>query len=133
MANTELAKKIMRAITEKPDQWDQHRWAAIQPEPNVEIVDGTCGTTMCLAGWACFLSGEKINWRTAEAEGSQLVAHHLENGRSIEDRAVELLDIDWDDANALFYAYDEDTAKDHLQQVIDHGEVIDPYRVEESY
>lgn len=139
MANIELAKKIKAAITAKPELWDQHKWAAVESD-NVgslldftegEGVELTCGTTMCIAGWACHLSGEKIDWRSSEHDGdNQIVASRLKSGEMIEDRAAQLLGVDGSD---LFYVYNEETVLDHLDQIIEHGEIIEPYRLEDSY
>lgn len=141
MANTELAKKIKAAITAKPELWDQHKWAAVPTGAFVvapeefeegEGLDLTCGTTMCLAGWACHLSGEKIDWTVTEEDGDKRVAHRLKSGAAIEDRAAELLEIDWEDAGNLFYAYNEETALDHLTQLIEDGAVHDPNRLDDA-
>lgn len=134
MANRELAQKIYDTITAKPELWDQHTWAAFNDQPTDadEIVEGSCGTTMCLAGWACHLSGEKIDWANGEMQDGKWVAHRLKSGEQVEERATQLLDIDWEDAGWLFYAYDEEQALSRLKQVIENGRVTDPYEEAEE-
>lgn len=46
--NTELFEKIKQKITENPEGLDMNKWR------------DRCGTVMCIAGWACVLSGEDI-------------------------------------------------------------------------
>lgn len=137
MANIELAQKIRAAITAKPELWSQGKWASV-PKPsdlheddeNFVLVEGSCATTMCIAGWACHLSGEKIDWADAELEDNQLVASRLKSGEMIETRAEELLDLNESDVTLLFYSFNETVALDHLKQVIEYGEIVYPYRAE---
>jgi hypothetical protein len=42
-----LAQKVGEYITEHPDEWNQTEWG----------VTGSCGTTMCVAGTATWLTG----------------------------------------------------------------------------
>ncbi len=140
MANVELLKSLKAAVLAKPEFWDQHKWAAVPievPGSLVEFEEGeglevTCGTTMCLAGWTCHLSGEKIDWTKIDVDEfngtTQYVAHKLKSGESIENRAIELLDIDYDDSAWLFYAYDKEEALERLDQLIENGCITDPYR-----
>jgi hypothetical protein len=146
MANIELVKKIKDAITAKPELWNQHKWAVVSTDAlgdktltefdEGEGVELTCGTAMCIAGWACHLSGEKINWREGDFEpdddGEKFVAHLLLSGKDIEGRAHELLDLEADNANLLFYTYDERIVMDRLDQIIERGEIYDPYRLEDE-
>ena len=138
MANTELLKKIKTVLTLKPELWDQHQWARrafTVPEPVLtetadgveeEIKEVSCGTAMCVAGWACFLSGEKFDW-TREADiddvGHKIMATFLESGETIENKARELLDISREDAGTLFYGFGEDQTLERLDELIEHGEL----------
>lgn len=143
MANIELAKKIKAAITAKPELWNQRKWAVVFTDAlgdtaltefdEGEGVELSCGTSMCIAGWACHLSGEKINWREGDFEpdddGEKFVAHLLMSGKGIEDRALELLDLPDGDAGLLFYTFEEAVVLDRLDQIIERGEIYDPYRL----
>lgn len=137
MVNTELAIKIREAITAKPELWSQGKWASV-PRPsdlhdddeNFVLVEGSCATTMCIAGWACHLSGEKFDWTDAELEDNRLVVSKLTSGAEIETRAEELLGVNEYDVSLLFYAFNETVALDHLDQVIEYGEILYPYRAE---
>lgn len=140
MANVELAQKVKAAVTAKPEAWNQHTWASVpigdftMPPSEYEEGEGlnlSCGTTMCLAGWTCHLAGEKIDWTaTEDGRDGTRTAYRLKSGEIIEDRATELLGIDIDDAGYLFHTYDSEMALDHLDQIIESGEVYDPYRNE---
>lgn len=138
MANTELLKKIKTVLTLKPELWDQHQWARralTVPEPVLtdtaddvaeEIKEVSCGTAMCVAGWACFLSGEKIDW-TNDADvdeiSNKIMATFLTSGETIESRARELLDISYEDAGTLFYGFGEDATLERLDELIEYGEL----------
>lgn len=50
----ELAKKILKHVTEHPEQHRQERWVG-----NSQERETTCGTTACLAGWAILFNREK--------------------------------------------------------------------------
>jgi hypothetical protein len=63
--NKELLQKVVDAIREHPDQWDQTTWH--------------CGTSHCVAGWAEILSGriddrvcELVSKATGESRGFQI-------------------------------------------------------------
>ena len=51
--NIELLKEIVEKIERYPDQYDQSTWGTGR---DLHVKD--CQTPMCIAGWACFLSGK---------------------------------------------------------------------------
>lgn len=55
MANIELAEKILKLITTKPELHDQTSWSGHgeADDPNQDYQE--CGTTACIAGWATIL------------------------------------------------------------------------------
>lgn len=48
--NTELLRKVQRAILREPKRYDQNDWHGGKEEISP---DGSCGTVGCIAGWAC--------------------------------------------------------------------------------
>lgn len=126
MANTELLKKIKTLITiERSGNWDQSLWGKTSPDnvdENGDLKEITCGTEFCVAGWACVLSGEKIDWRGAEMMyDGNLQASRLVNGQEIEARAAELLDLDEHSATELFYGLGHEGTLNRLDELIEHG------------
>jgi hypothetical protein len=134
MANVELLKKVRDKITSDPEHWNQNFWGILDGEvvertrkpladrtPEFEI---SCGTTACIAGWACILSGEPMEWRTAAPDYFQprlLSATETVHGRDVSVRAAELLGLDEIDAGDLFHTYDHDEALERLNHLIEHG------------
>jgi len=93
--NAELAWRVMDHIDAHPEQHNQGAWFFRQPASD-------CGTKACFAGWASLLSGDEPKW----AHGYQLQTDAVIAGgktRYIEARAMELLGISGDQADALFY------------------------------
>lgn len=69
----------------------------------------SCGTSLCLAGWACVLAGDPPRWE--EYEDGVAFADVTESGRSIEEVAAEWLNADWSERE-LFYALEARTTDD---------------------
>ncbi len=55
MANVELIEKILKHIDEEPKRLDMNAW----------VKDRECGTTACVAGWACILDG-RATWSAVD-------------------------------------------------------------------
>lgn len=53
--NVALLRKVQKHILEEPRRLDMHYW-----EKNVSEEVSPCGTVACIAGWACLLSGMKV-------------------------------------------------------------------------
>lgn len=125
--NRELAQRIKDKIVTERALWDQNSWAATLPEnidANGELIDGTCGTTACVAGWACMLTGNPLDWSTAENIGfGKVQAARVKNGEWIESVATRELGLDDDQVAALFHTYDEDQTLQMLDQIIEFGDL----------
>lgn len=96
MPNLELLDQVVAHVTEHPDEWNQGRWDD------------------CVAGWAVKLSPRAELLGYAEAR--------LDNDRItyVETAAKELLDLDDDQADRLFF-YENDlddirTVRDELAE-----------------
>lgn len=99
--NRERLAKVLDVIRENPDHFDMdYWWRSWNADDDFDDFDGccvtaefkaldllTCGTTMCVAGWACYL------W-PAEAT----------NGEEIANAAADILGLEPPDADALFSA-----------------------------
>lgn len=89
--NSDLLRRTIEHVEAHPDEWDQAHWAG----------DGAdCGTTCCLAGWACRLSGLRIDWDRQDGNGQ---AWWLTDGRLISTTAQQLLGLTDTQAMELFY------------------------------
>ncbi|MGP3950840.1 hypothetical protein [Streptomyces sp. 7N604] len=64
MPNAELAARILREITERPDHYDQTHWLdgvdILLPAEDLTGGVLSCGTTLCVAGFAAHLTGHTI-------------------------------------------------------------------------
>jgi hypothetical protein len=78
--NRELFEKVKAKILAVPDQFDMGDWESAKD----------CGTTRCIAGWALYLSGN----------GYEL---HQENTYEIQMAAAKVLEINEEQAGALFF------------------------------
>lgn len=110
MYNVDLMLKIREKITNEPDSYDQDVW----------IETSACGTTACIAGWACILSDKVLEW-DAEPEGIPYV--FMKDGRNlrIDDAATEVLDIPKSYAEMWFYASNRTFALGLLDEYIIAG------------
>lgn len=98
--NTELLLKVADAIEKYPELYDQETYG------DVEVDDTSCGTTACIAGWACALEGyhpvvDRLPWRDASSyftytRVAQKPWQAWSNGVSPHDIAQELIGLeDW--------------------------------------
>jgi hypothetical protein len=110
MANLDLLKKIHERIITVPEEWDQDTWAAHRE----------CGTSYCIAGWACVLSGYKVDFdtRATHYSDNDVEAAYLTTGEDIADKGAALLDLDEYDTGNLFYCTNNAAALDRLENLI---------------
>jgi hypothetical protein len=58
--NEKLIACVLEHIEQHPEEYDQSLWAHVEDQEQ----DGNyCGTTACVAGWACLLSTPVEKWR----------------------------------------------------------------------
>lgn len=105
---------VREQITSHPETHDQGDWALKRPG---------CGTTLCIAGWACQLSGEQLRWFEDETEEGDPLrrANYTRSGGSIWDRAGELLGLSLPEAGRLFHNMDNADALARLDELIEKG------------
>lgn len=60
MINVELLEEVMQQIKDHPEQHKQSWW----------FTKSWCGTAMCFAGWACYLSGWQPLFVSNSRQGS---------------------------------------------------------------
>lgn len=129
MLNQDLARKIKDKITTERVLLNQNVWVstlADNVDENGELIDGTCGTTGCVAGWACMLTNNPIDWSNAETlTGNKLQASRVKGGQWIEEVATRELGLDRYQVVTLFHTYDEDLVLEMLDQIIETGD-LDP-------
>jgi hypothetical protein len=105
MPNTELLVRTLAHIEAHPDEWDQLHWARLAP----------CGTAYCFAGTALALAGKaEFQWGSRAVDSMEF-AEQMADGEDIGTAAQRLLDLDMDDADALF---DPNNTLDHLRQIV---------------
>lgn len=92
--NAELFNKIADAIEAEPHRHNQAEWASARNSI------GSCGTTMCVAGWAVELSDKyDIDWNRRNTFGG---VGMTKQGVHIEEAAYNLLGITYDEGVRLF-------------------------------
>lgn len=96
MPNRELAARILAEIEAHPEMHEQGTWRTVRP---------SCGTTMCVAGWACHLSGDEFHGGHAGFEFTDFDEVRRPNGaiHSVLSAAAEHLELDSWAAEDLFY------------------------------
>lgn len=103
--NTEILMAAMRNITD--ENLNMIQWAD-SPVPDI-----SCGTTMCLAGHVVVAAGRMLKWQKSDPrlDGGTLgyIASETTTGESIEWLATQLLEVDEDTAEALFFYIDAET------------------------
>lgn len=128
MPNVERLRAVLDHIKTLPDavalnlsdtsnygepMWDQHKWIAV---PDNTMIEGSCGTSGCFAGWAVMLFVPEFK---LDPDYKDLAMFHniIVDGESIpiERLARELLDLNGFEADALF---DYGNELDDLEAVI---------------
>lgn len=92
--NFPLLWKTYEYIEAHPKEWEQHSFAG----------DGWCGTTMCFAGHAVFLSDANV--RLGGRSGHEFMVDEV--FIDIEEFASNVLGIASDEADSLFYRMTDD-------------------------
>jgi len=123
MANQEKVKAVLDAILEHPEHHDQNNWAK----------QTSCGTVMCIAGWACHLEGLQFQWDNyygimPEGRADSVVAEAsdmLDSEEFVGDMAARILGLSDVEAYRLFHNTNNDSALTMLKHLADTGELPD--------
>lgn len=114
MTNTDLLKRTLAHIEANPSEWQQSSWAARTD----------CGTAYCFAGWAVKLSKpDAVPYFESNESDVTFLARSEGDVFDIEDLAIDLLDIECDEADQLFAP---SNSLDDLRRLV--GELTDPDR-----
>ena len=111
-----FARKVLEHLLAHPEEHSQNYFGVQQ----------SCGTTACIAGTAVLMDPESIpTWSTSfvSSEVTQMT-HVVVDGTSmdVEDRAAQLLGLDFVDTNKLFYNFNDAAALDLFASYIDQAE-----------
>ena len=164
--NVPLAEEVLRSIIGHPEEHDQSSWFEVinfdeLPQVNVKegtegdsstlsttvtakgMLEGSCGTTACVAGWAALLSGWQVRttkhtfkdgWQdiyctSISPEGA---VSSGETNPDFEAQGQELLELSEDDAHFLFYNTEGEQAivvlYGHIKGVEDPSQVTNVAR-----
>lgn len=100
--NKELMRKILTQIEETPEKWNQRTWSN----------NTACGTTLCVAGWACVLSGYRLISPQEDVPAAEDYVRRSDVRSDemflIETLGRDLLELDRDQAEELFYTTDHE-------------------------
>jgi hypothetical protein len=109
--NTDLMLQIREQITAHPETHSQDTFG----------MASECGTTHCMAGWACVLSGVKLEWLRDDDCQVLNVAITEKGRRSIDHTAAELLGLTPVEASGLFFDFGPDSSRATLDRLIEKG------------
>lgn len=117
-AEAVLAQKILDNIAKHPDSFDMDNWFKRDDEREVlrATEEITCGTTLCVAGWAGHLSGYTLSHHlddTGDVPRMLALASKDGVGRPLTAVAMKLLGLSND---SLFHT-DEDGAREWLGNI----------------
>jgi hypothetical protein len=109
MPNAKLAYEVLDLINANRAHFNMSTWVqcdgrALDPVSLAELTEqNKCGTAACFAGWTVAVSGHTMN------EAEQIFdSAGRRVGFDISEFAKELLDIDDDQADGLFYVGDDE-------------------------
>lgn len=121
--NIELLTRVRDHIVAHPESHDQNWWGrlgegatVLEVDNGLFVVEPSCGTAACVAGWACLLNGDKpAVSKYYLPDGPDYVAYSQVQSKSgkyhhIKVRARKLLGISRYEADVLFEysrTYDE--------------------------
>lgn len=117
MPNAQLAQRILNEITAHPEAFNMADWCDIWEEefrPSDDAV--SCGTTMCVAGWACHLEGYTLG----DGIDGSFAFKPGEKPEHIQAVALRLLDLP---DSSLFFTSEE--VATHLLRQLAAGNQLD--------
>lgn len=113
MPNIEKLKALHERLVTTPEGWDQEFWAQQKD----------CGTSYCMAGWACVLDGQKIDWGLGNSDADSVDGYaessYLTTGERVDEKGREILGLNYEQADDLFYCTNNASALMRLENLID--------------
>lgn len=100
--NVDLLTRVREHVLTYPEQHDQSSW----------VVKSKCGTTACIGGWAVLLHGDALErgMHHPDNEDDTTTDHALmDNGKSIQTFAQQLLGLTYSQADRLFLSENEES------------------------
>lgn len=130
MPNADLAARILHAITEHPEHYDQgHLFHGVETlHPGDQLTDGAldCGTTLCIAGYATHLTGHTLTLTDAIHDEGVTARKPGHPPTPVFEAARDELQLTEDDAAWLFWgARTPAQARAALQQLAAGAHRID--------
>lgn len=113
------AQDVLDYIVENPGRHDQRYFVA--DGSSFQFDDNVCGTTMCIAGTAVFVT-----------EGVNVLRECTFGALDFEIEGARILGLDWDEANMLFYTMDNNVAVD-MTNAIAQGDAEKFHSLHSSY
>lgn len=130
MADMARVEQVFDRIT--AENLSMGDWANAKEDPTTNV---SCGTTMCFAGHAAVAAGKTLKWepktdytydaatgRYTEEKIIGYTASRTTDGEDIEDFARNWLDLNYDEADRIFYATGlgnrVDDLRDHVTYVV---------------
>jgi hypothetical protein len=115
-----LLRKVQKTITEEPNRLCMGSWGQQSTEDTIKVSDyksgkwierptPACGTVGCIAGWTAILGLPKDELPIIQIKGRDMV--DVAEIDDVEEKAAELLGLDAQDAQALFYLNNWDIVK----------------------
>lgn len=137
--NVERLKEIRDLIKLDPAKHNQAQWAEfighdVPKDVLGNPIEVSCGTAACVAGWACQLEGDKfiipgyVLAGNPDRVTADLVRTKDGNAECIGERAQEILGMDYDEADVLFWeGWSTKQVLKILKGLIKNGEIPKKY------
>lgn len=117
--NVELAQKVLKQVRKHPERHDQQDFIAGKNSISVtEFKKPACGTAGCLAGWASAFAAP--TGTVFDPTWARLLFPGGDETADVELYAREHLGLTSEQANALFYCMDNETAIKRLEYLTEH-------------
>ncbi|MDF3280873.1 hypothetical protein [Gordonia sp. N1V] len=135
----DLLREVLDQIHADASTWDQRNWGGVAvddvpklgPTSKPAPAPVGCGTAMCIAGHACVMAGDRLRVGSTSVTISGVAATSMvvtESGEAlgIEERAMDLLQLDYENAEILFHASNSLEELDEMCDALERGEDLEP-------
>lgn len=111
--NVDLMLEVKHAIENDPSAHDQQYWVRYR----------SCGTTMCIAGWAVHLAGNH-EFEVESGHDDSLTVDYVRTPQGhtlVPEVAAELLGMNEEEMFRIFWTQDNEVAMSMLDELIEKG------------